>query len=154
MTVSVSSSGTRKPAISYLSFAAHVPGRDAPGGYRDTLDLVESPIFSTYSASDFPLHAIYHLALLRQKDLGEAQIAAAPTTAGSPPSVYAALGGYGPRDAAEQLIDPIPLRGEQVNYPQDARIVGFDGSVGNRIDSYGGVANPSTAWLLRAQLSR
>jgi hypothetical protein len=143
-----------QPAISYLSFAAHVPGRDAPGGYRDTLDLVESPIFSTYSASDFPLHAIYHLALLRQKDLGEARIAAAPTTAGSPPSVYAALGGYGPRDAAEQLIDPIPLPGEQVNYPQDARIVGFDGSAGNRIDSHGGVANPSTAWLLCEQMSR
>src|SRR5262249_17376272 len=127
---------------------------DAPGGYRDALDLIESPIFSTYSASDFPLHAIYHLALLRRTDLGEAQIAAEATTAGSPPSGYAALGGYGPPDAAEQLIDPIPLPGEHVNYPQNAGIVGFDGSAGNRIDSHGGVANPSTAWLLCEQMSR
>ncbi|UWU68049.1 hypothetical protein [Bradyrhizobium sp. NC92] len=142
-----------QPAISYLSFATHIPGRDAPGGYRDAFDLVETPIFSTYSAADIPLHAIYHLALLRQKDLGELQIAAPPTTAGSPPSVYAALGGYGPRDAAEQLVDPIPLPGEHVDYP-NAPIVGFDGSAGNRIDAHGGIANPSTAWLLREQMSR
>jgi hypothetical protein len=142
-----------QPAISHLSFAAHVPGLDAPGGYRAALDLVERPIYSTYSASDFPLHAIYHLALLRRKDLGEAQIAAAATTAGSPPNVYAALGGYGPRDTGEKLIDPIPVPGAAINHPADARIVGFDGSKDNRIDSHGGIANPYTAWLLCRQMS-
>jgi pimeloyl-ACP methyl ester carboxylesterase len=142
-----------EPAISYLSFAETVPGRDGPGGYRPVLDLVETPVFSTYSASDFPLHAIYHLALLRRKDLGEAQIAAQVTSAGNPPNVYAALGGYGPRDSNESLIEPIPRPGEDFNYPEKARVVGFDGSIGNRIDSHGGVANPCTAWVLRRQMS-
>lgn len=138
-----------QPAVSYLSFAKTVPGRDGSGGYRHVLDRVETPVFSTYSASDFPLHTIYHLALLRRKDLGEAQIAAAATTAGNPPNAYAALGGYGPRDTDESLIDPIPKPGDKFNYSSKARIVGLDGSVGNRIDAHGGVANPYTAWALR-----
>jgi len=63
-------------AISYLSFAETVPGRDGPGGLSSRTRARRDSIFSTYSASDFPLHAIYHLALLRRKDIGEAQIAA------------------------------------------------------------------------------
>jgi pimeloyl-ACP methyl ester carboxylesterase len=106
-----------QPAISYLSFAETVPGRDGPGGHHPVLDLVETPVFSTYSASDFPLHTIYHLALLRRKDLGEAQIAAQVTTAGNPPNVYAALGGYGPRDSNESLIEPIPPTGRGFQLP-------------------------------------
>jgi hypothetical protein len=142
-----------QPAISHLSFAAKVTGRNGPGGYRRVLERVENPIFSTYTASDFPLHTIYHLALLRQKDLGEAQIAAAATRAGNPPNVYAALGGYGPRGADEALIDPIPKPGENFNYPSGARLVGLDGSLDRRIDSHGGVANPYTAWALRKQMT-
>jgi len=143
-----------QPAVSHLSFAAKVPGRDGPGGYRHVLERVENPIFSTYTASDFPLHTIYHLALLRQKDLGEAQIAAAGATrAGNPPNAYAALGGYGPRGTDESLIDPIPKLGEDFNYPNGARMVGLDGSLEKRIDSHGGVANPYTAWALRKQMT-
>lgn len=141
-----------QPAVSHLSFAAKVPGRAGPGGYRHVLDRVERPIFSTYSASDFPLHTIYHLALLRDVDLGEAQIAAGVTTAGNPPSPYAALGGYGPRGADESLIDPIPKPGENFAYPNGARLVGLDGSLEKRIDSHGGVANQYTAWALCKQM--
>jgi hypothetical protein len=141
-----------QPAVSHLSFAANVPGRDGPGGYRHVFDRIEKPIFSTFSASDFPLHTIYHLALLRDADLGEAQIAAGATTAGNPPSPYAALGGYGPRGADESLIDPIPKPGENFAYPNGARVVGLDGSLEKRIDSHGGVANPYTAWALCKQM--
>ena len=142
-----------QPAVSHLSFAAAVPGRDGPGGYRHVLERVENPIFSTYTASDFPLHTIYHLALLRREDLGEAQIAAEATRAGNPPNAYAALGGYGPRGADELLIDPIPKPGENFDYPNGARLVGLDGSLERRIDSHGGVANPYTAWALRKQMT-
>lgn len=142
-----------QPAVSHLSFATSVPGRDGPGGYRHVLERVESPIFSTYSANDFPLHSIYHLALLRRRDLGEAQIAAVGTKAGNPPNAYAALGGYGPRGTDESLIDPIPKPGEKFNYPNAARLVGLDGSLDRRIDSHGGVANPYTAWALHAQMT-
>jgi hypothetical protein len=143
-----------QPAVSHLSFSAKVPGRNGPGGYRSVLDRVENPIFSTYSSWDFPLHTIYHLALLRNADLGEARIAAAATTAaGNPPSAYAALGGYGPRGADETLIDPIPKPGEKFAYPEAARLVGLDGSLDKRIDSHGGVANPYTAWALCKQMT-
>ncbi len=142
-----------QPAVSHLSFAATVPGRDGPGGYRHVLERVENPIFSTYTASDFPLHTIYHLALLRREDLGEAQIAAGATRAGNPPNAYAALGGYGPRGADESLIDPIPKPGDKFDYPKAARLVGLDGSLDNRIDSHGGVANPYTAWALHKQMT-
>jgi pimeloyl-ACP methyl ester carboxylesterase len=142
-----------QPAVSHLSFAATVPGRDGPGGYRHVLERVENPIFSTYTASDFPLHEIYHLALLRDEDLGEAKIAAGSTSAGNPPSPYAALGGFGPRGANQSLIDPIPKPGEDFKYPKEARLVGLDGSAEARIDSHGGVANPYTAWALRKQMT-
>jgi hypothetical protein len=142
-----------QPAVSHLSFATHVPGRDGPGGYRRVLECVERPILSTYSASDFPLHEIYHLALLRQKDLGEAQIAAGATRAGNPPNAYAALGGYGPRGTDEFLIDPIPRPGETFKYPNKVKLIGLDGSFEKRIDSHGGVANAYTAWALREQIN-
>jgi Serine hydrolase len=142
-----------EPAISHLAFAASVPGRGGPGGYRTVLERVENPIFSTYSASDFPLHGIYHLALLRREDLGEGpQIAGGATSAGDPPNVYAALGGYGPRGSGEHLVDPIPKPGEAFAYPNNARLVGIDGSFEQRIDSHGGIATPFTAWALRKQM--
>jgi hypothetical protein len=143
-----------EPAVSHLCFAAAVPGRTGPGGYRPVLDRIAGLILSTYSASDFPLHTIYHLALLRQKDLGEAQIAAGATRAGNPPNAYAALGGYGPRGAGEVLIDPIPAPGSNFNIPNGARLVGLDGSFEKRIGSHGGVASQYTAWALRSQMAR
>ena len=141
-----------QPAVSHLSFAASVPGRPGPGGYRSVLDRVVNPIVATYSTHDAPLHTIYHLALLRREDLGDLQIAAGETTAGNPPNAYAALGGYGPRGAGERLLDTIPGPGEAIDLA-GRRIIGLDGSRANRIDSHGGVATPFTAWTLRALMA-
>lgn len=141
-----------QPAVSHLSFAQTVPGRTGSGGYRVVLDRVAKPILSTFSTHDFPLHTIYHLALLRRADLGELQIAAAVTTAGNPPNAYAALGGYGPRGADEHLVDGLPAPGQDID-PKGKRIVGLDGSKDKRIDSHGGVANPYTAWALRTLMN-
>jgi pimeloyl-ACP methyl ester carboxylesterase len=139
-----------QPAISHLCFADIVPGRQGSGGYRKALKLVGSPIFTTFSSMDFPLHKIFHLALRRPADLGELRVA----MAGEPPDRYAALGGYGPRRAGERAaIDPIPALGE--NYPNLAgvTIVGLDGSA-QRITSHTDVANEYTAWALRTQIER
>lgn len=133
-----------QPAISHLSFAETVPGRAGPGGYRSVLDRVEGPIFTTYSASDFPLHDLYHRLIMRRGDLGEI----AEAGAGEPPSPYAALGGYGPRGASEHLVDPIPGPNSGVDVPPGVRLVGLDGSAGKRIGGHGDVANPYTAWAL------
>lgn len=97
-----------QPAVSHLSFAATVPGREGPGGYRGVLDRVVNPIVTTYSNHDIPLHKIYHLALLRREDLGELQIAAGETAAGNPPNAYAALGATGL--AARTSASSIPFR--------------------------------------------
>lgn len=139
-----------QPAISHLSFADTVPGRTGAGGYRTALSLVKSPVFTTYSSMDFPLHNVFHLALRRPSDLGELQVGAA----GEPPGRYAALGGYGPRGIEDRTqIDPIPDAGD--DYPALAgyRIVALDGS-DKRITSHGDVANSYTAWALRTQIAR
>ena len=148
-----------QPAISYLSFADTVPGRAGPGGYRAALgtDHIAGRIFSTYSSSDFPLHDVFHAALRRAADLGEARIAAeAP-----PPSIYAALGGYGPRHAKELLVNPIQKPGVPYGIEDGVRIIGLDGSAAvdyptpsadARIACHGCVANPYTAWALHQQI--
>jgi len=144
-----------QPAVSHLSFAATVPGREGPGGYRSVLDRVVNPIVTTYSNHDISLHEIYHLALLRRKDLGELQIAAGKageTAAGNPPNAYAALGGYGPRGANQRLVNTIPGPGETIDLA-GTRVIGLDGSVANRIDSHGDVATLFTAWTLRALMA-
>jgi hypothetical protein len=143
-----------EPAISHLCFSAQVPGRSGPGGYRTALapGLVRQPIFSTHSAHDFPLHAIFHLALRRASDLGELGIAAAQNGAGEPPSRYCALGGYGARGAGEVLINPLPRAGEAYALSQGHRLYCFDGTADRRIDGHGDVATEFTAWALLQQL--
>lgn len=139
-----------QPAISHLCFADAVPGREGPGGYRAVLDLVASPILTTFSGMDFPLHAIFHLALRRPADLGELRTAGA----GEPPDRYAALGGYGPRRAGERAaIKPMPVPGQAYPDLTGVRIVGLDGS-DQQITAHGDVANAYTAWALRTQVER
>lgn len=140
-----------QPAVSHLCFADKVPGREGAGGYRGALDRVEGPIFSTYSAHDFPLHSIYHHALVRRTDLGELGVAAATTAAGNPPNAYAALGGYGPRGAGEFLTEPLPKPDDPIP-GGGKRLVAFDGSRATRIGGHGDVVSPSTAGLLRRQM--
>lgn len=142
-----------QPAVSHLCFADKVPGRKGNGGYRDALGRVQGLIFSTYSAHDSPLHSIYHHALVRRTDLGELGVAAAMTTAGNPPSAYAALGGYGPRGAGEFLVEPLPKPGDPIpGAAPEKRFIAFDGSQATRIGGHGDVTNPYTAGLLRRQM--
>jgi hypothetical protein len=140
-----------QPAISHLCFADTVPGSGNRGGYREAMNgsRLRGPIYSTYSNMDFALHSTFHLALRRSTDLGEVKIAplsGTSTSAGSPPSHFAALGGYGPRGASQQLVDPMPAAG--VPYPaSDAPIVAFDGSR-DVIKGHGDVTDSAAAWAL------
>lgn len=147
-----------QPAVSHLAFADVVPGTDKPGGYRDALraDRVTPPIFSTFTRNDFPLHDTFHLALRRAADLAEAQIAADAdsSTAGPPPSRFAALGGYGPRRANQLLVDPLPAAGSDFVLPSIApSIVAFDGSQGI-INGHGDVTGTAVAWALNRLIFR
>lgn len=146
-----------QPAVSHLCFADLIPRSGKPGGYRNALERVQAPILSTYSDDDFPLHETFHLALRRDSDLGEQDIGIAgdtDTTAGKPPSNYAALGGYGPRRAGQRLIDPMPAAGAP--YPAfgaGETLIGLDGSRGP-IGSHGDITNSATAWALHRLMAR
>ena len=142
-----------QPAVSHLGFAAEVPGREGGGGYRTVPAKVKRAILATYSAHDFPLHTVFHRALRREDDLGELRIAGGATTAGHPPSPYAALGGYGPRGAGERLVDPMPDPGARIDMPGGPLVVGIDGTGGRRVGGHGDVATPHTAWLLYLQMT-
>jgi hypothetical protein len=130
-----------QPAVSHLCFAGKLPGSGGPGGYRSVLPRVARPIFATYSTNDFPLHEVFHRALWRSADKGEVGIAA---FGGEPPNIYAALGGYGPRDSDQALIDitqpVVPL-----DLKQRARLYGVDGTA--TISGHGDISNDSTWWL-------
>ncbi len=141
----VSSMLLMQPALSHLAMAASVPGRPGPGGYRPALDRVSGQIFTTFSRKDMPLHDVFHLALRRRQDLGEAEITAA---AGEPPSRYAAMGGYGPRGAGEKLLSPIPGPGDTFGDLTGLKLVALDGSA-DRINGHGDITTGFTAWALR-----
>ncbi len=132
-----------QPAVSHLSFAEKVPGTDRPGGYRVALDRVESPVLSTFSAHDVPLTKVFHLAVRRDDDLGEAKIAAA----GEPPSKYAALGGFGPRQAGERLLE-IQHHPNRYELGGATRIYGLNGSKDKVIAGHGEISNEATWWAL------
>lgn len=75
-----------QPAISYLCFGYDLDGKGRVGGYRNTLNHIQKPIYSTFSSSDLPLTKLFHHAVVRDSDWGEIKIA------GVPPSRFAALG--------------------------------------------------------------
>lgn len=130
-----------QPAVSHLCFAASLPGSAGSGGYRKALDRVQRPILSTFSREDVPLTRTFHLALVRESDLGELGIAAA----GAPPSRFAALGGFGPRGAAEVLID-MALPPHSYQLEESKRLYGLRGD--NTISGHGDISNLSTWWAL------
>jgi hypothetical protein len=111
---------------------------------------VRKPILSTFSAQDVPLHTLFHLAVRRGRDLGEAQIAAAPAEFPEPPSRFAALGGYGPRGSGESLIRIKPLN-DRYDLPANVRIYGVDGT--GVITGHGDVSNQATWWALYCLVS-
>lgn len=141
-----------QPAISHLCFAKVIPGRAGSGGYYNVPDRVIQPILTTYSGHDFVLHEVFHRALRRAGDLGDLRISGQATRAGNPPSVYAALGGYGPRGVAAKLIEPLPNPGTTLDLSIGERVIGLDGTMDNLVREHGDVVTPHTAWLLYSQL--
>lgn len=129
-----------QPAVSHLCFARKVPTTDRPGGYRVVLDRVNRPVLATFSAHDVPLTKVFHLAVRRAGDLGEAQIAA-----DEPPSRYAALGGFGPREAGEKLIDVLD-RPQKYDLAGGPRVYGVRAT--RTISGHGDISNESTWWAL------
>jgi pimeloyl-ACP methyl ester carboxylesterase len=135
-----------QPAVSHLCFANQVPDTNRPGGYRGVLGRVKAPILSTFSANDFPLTRVFHFALRRSEDLGEAQIAA-----DEPPSVYAALGGFGPRRAGEKLVDIRDVN-DRYDLAGDTPVIGLRAT--RTISGHGAISNESTWWALYCLASR
>ncbi|HEX6871134.1 MAG TPA: hypothetical protein VF163_08555 [Micromonosporaceae bacterium] len=135
-----------QPAVSCFCFADSVPGTGRPGGYHEAPARSREPVLTTFSRFDVPLTSLFHLAVRRSSDLGEAVIA------GLPPSRYAALGGYGPQGRdAETLVTP-PARPPEL-YPlatTAARLVAIQAD--EIIHGHGDVTNPATAWALLSQV--
>ncbi|HKE96832.1 MAG TPA: hypothetical protein VKB34_21170, partial [Povalibacter sp.] len=140
-----------QPAVNQfcLADAGQVPQSTQPGGFHRALDQLQLPLYSTFSAKDFPLHETFHLSLRRSRDLGEAEIAA-----GAPPSIYCALGGYGPRGLANGELATVQIQDAgKYEFATTARVVALDGTAG-RINGHGDVTNRYTCWSLAEQDQR
>jgi pimeloyl-ACP methyl ester carboxylesterase len=139
-----------EPAVNYLCFARQVPKAGRPGGYRPALSRVEEPVMSTFSPNDKALHDFFHLAVRRRRDLGELKIAAL----GVVPSIYAALGGWGPGGLDGDEAKELTLMRYPDRYPRgDAtcRVLALNGASG--IGGHSDVINEWTFWALYNQLA-
>lgn len=137
-----------QPAVSALCFAANVDRTGRPGGYRKALDgRVEQPIFSTFSRQDVPLTCIFHLALRRRADLGEARIAAGA------PSKFAALGGFGPQGLGPAESQVVVMKDVGDRYTMGGpKVHGLRGD--QAITGHGDIVNDATAWALYCQVAQ
>lgn len=138
-----------EPAVNYLCFAGQVPKRRRPGGFRGAMGRVKQPIMTTFSANDAALHDFFHLAVRRKKDLGEVAIAAL----GVVPSIYAALGGWGPGGLDAGEVAELPLTRYPNRYATTdttCRVYALNGTVG--ITSHSDVINDWTYWALYNQV--
>ncbi len=134
-----------QPAVNAFCFSPAIQENGGrPGAYRVALDRSERPIFSTFSAQDSPLTKFFHLALRRDGDLGEIRPAAGP------PSIFAALGGFGPGGMSDGESKTIAILEKQVKYDisdERIRLYALDGS-GGKITGHGDVRNHFTAWAM------
>jgi pimeloyl-ACP methyl ester carboxylesterase len=140
-----------QPALSYLAFAADVPDRHGPGGYRPATTRSELPVMVTWSRHDLALRTAFSLAVRRQSDLGEQDIGAAGLE--TPPSRFAAMGGWGPQagaDVADVRIQT-PDRGPY-DVPAGRRVVALEGD--QAIGGHSDVVNDATGWALYDLMSR
>lgn len=138
---SVHSALLLQPAVSQHGFSATVPTRNEPGGFVRALERVERPIVATFSRHDKPLHDWFHLAVRRHDDLGELQFAGDELQS---PSLFAALGGYGPIASGAQILN-IRDAGQAYEFEAGRRIIGIRGD--RTIKGHGDISNPSTWWL-------
>lgn len=128
-----------QPAVSQYAFCPNVPERNVPGGFIKALTRVRRPVVATFSANDSALTKMFHLAVRRSEDLGELQYAA-----GGSPSLYGALGGFGPQESGA-MIEAIRDPGGNYDLSGGKRIIGVNGT--RTISDHGDISNPSTWWL-------
>jgi hypothetical protein len=132
-----------QPAVNHMCFAEAGDGEPA-GGYNVVLDRVDQRLFSTYSPHDKPLTRFFHWALRRDGDLREPLPAPWP----DPPSVYAALGGFGPHGAeADTQRRPLQPAGTPYELDRGRKLVALDGTRG--ISGHSDISGPETWWALR-----
>lgn len=136
-----------QPAMSALCFAQTVPGA-GEGGYRRALSRSRQPVMTTFTSNDFPLTKVFHWAARRPSDLGEALIAGLPI----PPSLYAALGGYGPQgvDAQVEIVTAKLAPDRYDVRPAGKRLIAIQADA--VISGHGDVQNDATAWALLSQV--
>lgn len=129
-----------QPAVSQYAFSRTVPERPGiSGGFVPALARVKLPVIATFSANDTALTRGFHLALRRKDDLGEQ-----PTIAGSSPSLYGALGGFGPQEADATIVQ-IHDEADPYAFPAGGRLLGVQAT--RTISGHGDISNPSTWWL-------
>src|SRR5207248_2899346 len=109
---------------------------------------IEQPIMTTYTRRDGPLHDFFHLGVRRARDLGEQQIAGAP-------SRYAALGGYGPAGAPSS-VETLMRRPEDGPYPElrsagNAHVLALRAN--DLIKGHSDISNEATWWALYCQVA-
>jgi heme-degrading monooxygenase HmoA len=141
-----------QPAVSQWCFAADVAGKGFAGGYRPAFTRVRTPIFTTFTRHDSPLTKFFHLAVRRDKDLGQVQIA----SGGLPqaPSVYAALGGFGPAGLPATELQVLDLAGPNTPFPLNKpapKVCALNGNA--LISGHGEVNVPATWWSLYQQVA-
>lgn len=122
-----------QPAVSQYAFCPNVPKRNVQGGF------FRRPIVATFSANDDALTKMFHLAVRRSDDLGELEYAA-----GGSPSLYGALGGFGPQNSGEKT-EAIRDPGEAYDLSGGGGIIGVNGT--RTIGDHGDISNRSTWWL-------
>ncbi len=140
-----------QPAVNQYCFAASVPGLGlmTQGGFVPALDRIGQPVYLTFSSSDIPLHALFHLAARRVEDRGEIRYAA------EGPSEFSALGGYGPAGLppSDYKEERIHRAGQPYEIPAGVRVLALDGSAGE-IPGHGQIVSEHTCWALIDQESR
>lgn len=140
-----------QPALSYLAFSPDVPERHGPGGYRAATSRSELPILVTWSRNDFPLRTAFSMAVRRRDDLGEHDIGAAGLE--TPPSLFAAMGGWGPQAGAD--VADLRIRrpdGGPYDLPAGRRVVALEADTA--ISGHTDVVNDATGWALHDLMSR
>lgn len=140
-----------QPAVSQWCFAANVDDKGFAGGYRPALDRVRGPIFTTFTKRDAPLTKLFHLAVRRDKDLGQPHIAGG----GLPqaPSTYAALGGFGPAGLSKAELQVFNIQAPPMRYKLETpppKVCALNGDTA--ITGHGEVSVPSTWWALFQQV--
>lgn len=129
-----------QPAVSMLCYAQDIGDGEA-GGFVRALATVRQPVYGTWSSRDLALTRFFHLAARRALDLGEMQMANAP-------SPFAALGGFGARECkpGTSADKPLPSPGSWFEpFDPAIRVVSLDGS--GSIGGHGDINRAETYWV-------